>query len=185
MRTYRNRHQSHEQYEPDDCYQTYTITKSKSYNVIKATKHYSSLYEEDYDEYDGHNGYDEYAEQHTHSNHHKRNKKSFVRQACNEVFKCKNCRRFISPPPSGGHQRNHCPFCLYSLHVDGETSGDRLSTCGSRMEPIGHFQRFKGEYVLVHRCKGCGFERYNRIAADDNFDLVLALPTLAPRTKRV
>ncbi len=50
------------------------------------------------------------------------------------------------------------------------------------MEPIGHFQRQNGEYVLVHRCLGCGFERFNRIAADDDFDLVLSLPTLPPRT---
>jgi len=50
------------------------------------------------------------------------------------------------------------------------------------MEPIGHFQRQNGEYVLVHRCLGCGFERFNRIAADGDFDLVLSLPTLPPRT---
>jgi hypothetical protein len=52
------------------------------------------------------------------------------------------------------------------------------------MEAIGHFQRPNEEYVLVHRCLGCGFERFNRIAADDDFDLVLSLPTLPPRTSR-
>jgi hypothetical protein len=52
------------------------------------------------------------------------------------------------------------------------------------MEPIGSFQRPNGEYVIVHQCHGCGFERFNRIAADDDFDLVLALPTLPPRTSR-
>jgi hypothetical protein len=31
---------------------------------------------------------------------------------------------------------------------------------------------------------GCDFERFNRIAADDDFDLVLSLPALAPRTSR-
>jgi hydrogenase maturation factor len=50
------------------------------------------------------------------------------------------------------------------------------------MEPIGYFQRKNGEYVLVHRCLGCGLERINRIAADDNFDLVLSLPLLPART---
>ncbi len=53
--------------------------------------------------------------------------------------------------------------------------------CGSRMQPIGSFQRRNGEHVLVHRCLGCGFERFNRIAADDDFELVLSLPTLPPR----
>jgi hypothetical protein len=53
------------------------------------------------------------------------------------------------------------------------------------MEPIGAFVRPKnGEHVLVHRCLGCGFERFNRIAADDNFDLVLELPQLPPRSAR-
>jgi hypothetical protein len=59
-----------------------------------------------------------------------------------------------------------------------------MSTCGGSMEPVGHFQRAKGEYVLVHRCHDCSFERFNRIAADDDFDLVLSLPELPPRTSR-
>ena len=49
------------------------------------------------------------------------------------------------------------------------------------MEPIGSFQRRNGEHVLVHRCLGCGFERFNRIAADDDFELVLSLPVLPSR----
>jgi hypothetical protein len=57
-----------------------------------------------------------------------------------------------------------------------------MSACGGSMEPIGSFQRRKGEYVLVHRCLACGLERFNRIAADDDFDLVLALPSLPPLT---
>lgn len=52
------------------------------------------------------------------------------------------------------------------------------------MEPIGSFQRPNGEYVLVHRCLSCGLERFNRIAADDDFDLVLSLPSLPPLTSR-
>jgi PII-like signaling protein len=49
------------------------------------------------------------------------------------------------------------------------------------MQPIGSFQRRNGEHVLVHRCLGCGFERFNRIAADDDFELVSSLPVLPPR----
>jgi hypothetical protein len=59
-----------------------------------------------------------------------------------------------------------------------------MSTCGASMEPIGSFQRPNEEQVIVHRCLGCGFERFNRIAADDDFDLVLSLPPLPPRTSR-
>lgn len=100
------------------------------------------------------------------------------------VFKCRHCRRFIGPVPSGGWHRNHCPFCLYSRHVDDRVSGDRASICGSLMQPIGSFQRAKGEHVVVHRCLGCGFERFNRIAADDDFELVLSLPVLPQRSGR-
>ncbi len=116
-----------------------------------------------------------------HSNHRR---KPRYKQSSEEVFKCKHCRRFVCPTPCGGRHRNHCPFCLYSRHVDDRKPGDRMSPCGCVMEAIGHFQRPNEEYVLVHRCLGCGFERFNRIAADDDFDLVLSLPTLPPRTSR-
>jgi RNHCP domain len=107
------------------------------------------------------------------------------RDAASLGFKCGHCKQFIGSLPSGGHHRNHCPACLYSRHVDGQRSGDRASTCGALMEPVGAFVRPKnGEHVLVHRCLGCGLERFNRIAADDNFDLVLALPQLPPRSAR-
>lgn len=59
-----------------------------------------------------------------------------------------------------------------------------MSACGGSMEPIGRFQRPNGEYVIVHACHGCGLERFNRIAGDDDFDLVLSLPVLPPRTSR-
>ena len=98
-----------------------------------------------------------------------------------DTFRCGRCKRMIGAPPSGGRQRNHCPFCLYSRHVDEKTPGDRASGCNGTMAPIGAFTRPKGEHVIVHRCLGCGFERYCRIAADDDFDLVLALPAVEAR----
>jgi hypothetical protein len=101
-----------------------------------------------------------------------------------DSFACGHCKRFVGSLPSGGHHRNHCPYCLYSRHVDAATSGDRASACGGLMAPIGAFQRPNGEHVVVHQCLGCGFERFNRIAADDDFDLVLALPVLPPRSAR-
>jgi hypothetical protein len=97
-----------------------------------------------------------------------------------EEFRCRHCRAFVVPVPSGGRHRNHCPTCLHSRHVDERLPGDRLSACGGTMAPIGRFQRAGGEYMLIHRCMDCGVERHNRIAADDDFDLVLQLPTIAP-----
>lgn len=87
----------------------------------------------------------------------------------------------VGLPPSGGRQRNHCPYCLHSRHVDARTPGDRAGECGSLMAPFAAFTRPKGEHCIVHRCLGCGFERHNRIAADDDFDAVLALPVVEPR----
>lgn len=49
------------------------------------------------------------------------------------------------------------------------------------MEPIGVFYRPKGEQVVLHRCLGCGLERHNRIAADDNPLALLRLPPVPPR----
>ncbi len=50
------------------------------------------------------------------------------------------------------------------------------------MAPIGAFQRPNGEHVIVHHCERCSFERFNRIQADDDFDLVLSLPVVPPRS---
>ncbi len=97
-----------------------------------------------------------------------------------EEFRCRHCRIMVGPVISGGSHRNHCPNCLYSLHVDGKTSGDRLSDCRSLMAPVGLFTRPSGEEVIVHRCLGCGFERYNRVAADDNSLVVDDLPVVDP-----
>lgn len=103
-------------------------------------------------------------------------------QAASEDFRCRHCKVLVGPTVSGGRNRNHCPQCLYSRHVDGKTPGDRASDCGGSMAPIAAFQRDKGEHVIVHKCLSCGLERHNRIAADDDFDAVLALPVVAPRT---
>ena len=98
-----------------------------------------------------------------------------------ESFKCGHCKAFIGPTVAGGRHRNHCPLCLYSRHVDDRQMGDRASTCRALMAPIGYFYRPKGEQVVVHRCLGCGFERHNRVAADDNFLVMDQLPELPPR----
>jgi hypothetical protein len=90
-------------------------------------------------------------------------------------FRCRNCKTIVGPPISGGSQRNHCPLCLYSRHVDLATPGDRASRCGSLMAPAAAYLRHDGDEVLVHRCLGCGVERPNRIAADDNYLIVESL----------
>ena len=101
-----------------------------------------------------------------------------------EAFRCRHCKMPVGPVPYGGSHRNHCPYCLYSRHADGRRPGDRASNCGGSMAPVGAFTRPKGEHVIVHRCLACGFERHNRIAADDDFNLVLQLPAVEPPCSR-
>jgi RNHCP domain len=68
----------------------------------------------------------------------------------------------------GTRHRNHCPTCLWSLHVDDDVPGDRDADCAGSMEPIGVTVRDDGEWALVHRCAGCSTVHVNRIAGDDN-----------------
>lgn len=51
------------------------------------------------------------------------------------------------------------------------------------MAPVSAFTRAKGEHAIVHRCLSCGFERHNRVAADDDFAAVMRLPVVEPRVK--
>ena len=95
--------------------------------------------------------------------------------AKNDGFECENCHKQVEPIKYGGSYRNHCPFCLYSKHVDGPVPGDRTNSCLGLMSPIGLISRRTGEYVLVHKCEKCGFERLNRVAGDDSQELLTKL----------
>jgi ribosome biogenesis GTPase / thiamine phosphate phosphatase len=95
----------------------------------------------------------------------------------NNSFVCRNCKKDVAYSASGTKNRNHCPYCLYSLHVDNEI-GDRASVCGGLMPAIGKMYKPDGEEVLVHKCEVCGLVRKNRIAGDDDWDLVAGLAVL-------
>lgn len=90
---------------------------------------------------------------------------------------CKNCKREVNEDALGTKHRNHCPYCLYSVHLDEKSSGDRLSDCRGLMEPIG--LQFKnesgeaGEIMIVHRCESCYKISKNRIAGDDEPEAIL------------
>lgn len=43
------------------------------------------------------------------------------------------------------------------------------------MKPVGVVIRKDGEMLLVHQCQGCGYVSKNRIAGDDNEELLRAL----------
>ena len=91
-----------------------------------------------------------------------------------EGFNCKACGKFITVRDCGTNNRNHCPHCLSSIHLDN-IPVDRSADCGGIMEPISIYVRPDGEWALIHRCKKCGELKINRIAADDNEYLLLSL----------
>lgn len=108
-----------------------------------------------------------------------------TRSPADDGFLCKHCRAIVSPAgfPSGVRNRNHCPYCLWSRHLDLQAAGDRLSACKSPMEPIGltvkatrkKYGPGRGELMLVHACIECGKVSINRIAADDHPGTILAV----------
>lgn len=93
----------------------------------------------------------------------------------NEGFQCLSCGAKVDPQQ--GSCRNHCPSCLFSLHVDADFPGDRASKCGGLMEPIGIDQSGKKGWILLHQCQKCGRAMRNKMAADDNMDLAAELST--------
>lgn len=103
-----------------------------------------------------------------------------------EQFTCIHCHLPVSCAPSvaGVQNRNHCPLCLWSRHLDWREPGDRMASCRAPMEPVGlttkrgrnkYAGERDGELMLIHRCAGCGKLVLNRIAADDQADAILAL----------
>lgn len=88
-----------------------------------------------------------------------------------EGFVCVNCGREVSP--LGYTSRNHCPYCLHSIHVD-INPGDRANTCKGLLVPVG-VETKKGEYMIVFKCKSCGTTSRNKMASDDDYNKVLEI----------
>ena len=96
----------------------------------------------------------------------------------NADFKCHHCGAYVSAARAlaGVVNRNHCPYCLWSRHLDLFEPGDRLAACKAPMRPVGltikrsqdkYARAASGELMLVHFCADCGHLSINRIAADD------------------
>lgn len=89
-----------------------------------------------------------------------------------EEFECENCKRKV--PKLGYSCRNHCPYCLYSKHVDIDP-GDRLEKCHGLLEPIGIETNGKKGYIIIFRCQKCGMIRKNKMAEDDDMEKIIEL----------
>lgn len=95
-----------------------------------------------------------------------------------ESFACLNCKAEIEAKP--GIERNHCPHCLYSLHVDLEIPGDRESACKRLMTPVTVSLGKRSSYIITHECSACGKIIPNKAAMDDNTDRLLSLINANP-----
>jgi len=88
-----------------------------------------------------------------------------------EEFVCENCSKPV--PKLSYSARDHCPFCLFSKHVD-INPGDRLNTCLGSLEPI-DIEKFKKTYKIIYKCKICNQIHKNIAASDDNINELILI----------
>ena len=92
-------------------------------------------------------------------------------------FICRNCQKEVLP--LGKSSRNHCPFCLSSIHID-INPGDRANECLGLLRPVATVTDPKKGYIIIHKCDSCGKLVRCRAAHDaavqpDNMKLIIAL----------
>lgn len=95
-------------------------------------------------------------------------RKNFIYKS--EGFNCENCG--FENLKGEGFIRNHCSQCLCSIHVDLEVPGDRASDCFGVMTPSAISYNSKKGYMIVHKCIKCAKIIKNKLAPDDNMELV-------------
>ena len=91
-----------------------------------------------------------------------------------EGFFCENCGKEVKP--LGYTSRDHCPYCLYSKHVD-INPGDRKNTCLGLLEPI-EIEKFKDTYKIVYKCDKCNELHKNIIAKDDDMNEIIKISNI-------
>ncbi len=87
-----------------------------------------------------------------------------------EAFICANCHQKVSPLKYTA--RDHCPNCLCSLHLDNNP-GDRANPCHGLLIPIDAEKGKNDTLKIIYKCTKCGIIKKNKMALDDNYDLLL------------
>ena len=86
-----------------------------------------------------------------------------------------DCENFGNHDSKLGYScRDHCPYCLYSKHVD-KMPRDREEKCHGKLVPISIETHSKKGYMIIYKCEKCGSIRKNVMAEDDNMDLIIKL----------
>ena len=86
-------------------------------------------------------------------------------------FICEKCNRKVDKLLYSS--RDHCPYCLYSKHVD-INPGDRLNSCRGLLKPIG-IEKHKSTYKIIYICEKCREKHKNIMAKDDNMDKIIEI----------
>ena len=89
-----------------------------------------------------------------------------------ENFMCDVCKREVQK--LNYTARDHCPYCLSSKHVD-INPGDRAANCGGVLIPIDIEKSKKDSLKIIYKCDKCGIIKKNRVADDDDYDLILQI----------
>lgn len=89
---------------------------------------------------------------------------------------CVHCG--FSVPPNGVTSRDHCPKCLYSLHVD-VNPGDRNNPCRGELVPVSARPHPKKGFQIIYHCSKCGKKHINKAAltgdCPDDMELLIRL----------
>ena len=93
-----------------------------------------------------------------------------------ENFTCENCYKQVEK--LNYTARDHCPYCLYSKHLD-INPGDRLNNCKGLLKPIS-IEKFKNTYKIIYKCEKCKKTHKNIMAIDDNYDKIIELSKYNP-----
>lgn len=86
-----------------------------------------------------------------------------------EEFLCENCGKKVEK--LNYTARDHCPFCLYSKHLD-INPGDREAGCAGLLIPF-DIEKNSEKYKIIYKCEKCGIIKKNKVASDDSFEEIL------------
>lgn len=89
----------------------------------------------------------------------------------NEDFICEYCGKEVKK--SSYTARDHCPYCLYSKHVD-INPGDRMNKCHGLLKPIG-IEKFKNTFKIIYECEKCHIKHKNIALIDDDMEKIIDL----------
>ncbi|MDE1827710.1 MAG: RNHCP domain-containing protein [Candidatus Micrarchaeota archaeon] len=86
-----------------------------------------------------------------------------------EDFKCLKCGTQVK----GNGYTDHCPNCLWGLHVD-VMPGDRASGCRGQLQPINVVYE-DDSYVITYKCVKCRAIKNFKASSEDNVDVLANL----------